>query len=164
MVNLIKIGVILINQDFDIIFANDILIELFDTEDLDEAKIKFFNLEENLEIAQNDIFQIPDIDFHDLLKKTLLFPESIGSFKIDEISETKKTVKIISEESLHKYKAESFFSSTDDVDSQFKKWQKKQLSNNIESKFFEVNKKSSDPQSVHSFLEKIFDHLKQDQD
>lgn len=164
LINFIKIGVILINQDFDIVFTNDILLELFDTEDLEQAKIKFFDLEENIEISRNETIQISDLGFQDHFKNTLLFPESIGSFKIDEISEAKKPHKIISEESFTQFKMIESLSSKDDLDSQFRKWKKKQLSNNLSNKFFDVDKKSSDPKSVHTFLEKLFENLKQEEE
>lgn len=161
--NFIKIGVLLINQDFDIIFSNNILLELFETEHLEEAKIKFFDLEENFEIAQNETGGIPDIiEFQDVLKNTLHFPNSFDSLKMEEISENKRSNRIIS---LSRFQVDPI-TSKDDLDSQFQKWGKKKITNtnNLENKKCELHKKSSKPQSIRKFLEKIFVYFKQGQE
>lgn len=95
--------------------------------------------------------------------------ETLENIMMDEITENfgfKRNSSNESHESLgiatKKEKTESFFSKQD-LDIQFKKWKKKELSLHLKQGPYNLNKNSNDlhPQSVLNYIEQIFDSRKE---
>lgn len=167
LLNLIKVGIVLVNQNFEIIYSNNILSELFETENVEEAKLKFFGLEEKVGLNDNNDFsKIPHRNPQELFIKMMnLSPKTIESNKSPEKTEqtTGKLKKIITEESISiaKQCVESL-GSKEDLDSQFKNWKKRKFSDHISGKIFDIDKKKEQAKSVFYYLKKLFDYFNQD--
>lgn len=167
LLNLIRVGIVLVNQDFKIIYSNNILSELFENKTTEEARSQFFALEEKVEINNNNDFsKIPHLSFQEIFKKKMhFFPGTNETIQIFESSEQtlRKSNKIITEESiiLQKQNAESF-TFKEDIDSQFKNWKRRKLSDPISGNIFDTDKRKEQAQSVHSYLKKLFEYFKQE--
>lgn len=148
LINRINLGIININQDLQINFCNKSFLEFFETEDREEAKTLFFQLEENASIKQSKFSELSEFTLKNLFMDTLLLPDSFKSYKQDGFSEAEN----------------SSISSKENPDPNFmmnfRRWKKKELSLNSGTKINNnFNRKVIHPKSVLSYLENIFKYI-----
>lgn len=158
MINRIDLGIVVVNQDLQLNFCNKSFLEIFETEDIEEAKTLFFQLEENANINRSKFSESSEFTFKNIFMDTLLLPDSCKSNKDDEFSEEEERNKK-SESCLS-----SFFSKVNldqNLKVNFKRWKKRELSQNSDTKqSINFNRKVFRPKSVLNYLEKIFKFIK----
>ena len=152
--NLINLAFVVINQDFSPIFANDYSFELFQTKGLEEMTKVLFSLEENTALNKSYSSKFPELGLKNIFDNTLQKMESINSSKMDEASEKYEFKRILIDEI-----PENKSNGQKEQGWNFKRWNKKILSENLDNNIFDKEKKNIKPTNVFNFLNKIFRHI-----
>lgn len=140
----IKLGIIVINKNFKLTYANKALFEIFGESNLEKLRIKLFSLEE--EINDHDFLNIPTPNFQNIFKKIFYFSESPKNSKFINFDEDENFVNLndpLSKENLEVH---------------FKNWDKRKLIDHISGK--SCSEKEG-KHSVLSYLQKLFHFFKQ---
>ena len=161
LMNSFGIGVIVIDQNLNIVFSNDFLFELCNTINLEDGKNFFLSLQENMELNSSNFKKISKYELNHFFKRNA---GSYKNIKIDEIPENPRLIKERSFESSGYLNFIKEKASDKDSESNFKSWKKKNLSKNLEDASLLIgnNEKKSTPYSVQNYLERLFDCYKQE--
>lgn len=163
IMDIINVGILVISPDFEIIYANNSLFEFFATKNLEEIKEILFQTEENKNINNSDFDKIPDFSLQKLFKKVMHIPESLDSYKIDQISENHEQRKNFLNESftLKSRQSPNLSMSQDECDIQFRKWKKRRLSDNLSEMLFGMeNNNTPKPNTFLNYLNRLLNYCK----
>ena len=159
IMNIINVGILVINPELQIIYANNCLFEFFPKKKLEEIKEILFQLKENKDIKKSDFEKIPDIFS---LEKNLKKSKSFDSFQAEEIPknwELKKNVSNLNE-SLNLKKKRNSNLLIEECDIEFKKWKKQKLSDNLSEKLLGITKAIPKPKTFLNYLSQLLNYYK----
>lgn len=160
ILNKMNQALFIIDQNCNLIFSNKFCSSIFGTEDKTELTSLLFSLLENVDLSNSDNSKIPQIGFKKLFEKTIYFPESHGSSKMDEASERCEFKKMLFE---HSSPPEPNSPINDKKNMNFKGWNKKVLSENLHQKSLDnfINKTEiKEPKSVLSYIKNMLIYYK----
>lgn len=162
--NLINVGVLLMDQELNLIFKNNFSSELFKIDDQTELKNLVCSLEENIDFNESDYYKIPaELRLKEIFQNSLQFIPTLES--MDEVFAKFEFKKLLLEEvsnSLHsRPKSNTIMHQMEKRESIFKGWNQKNLKENLDSKFLdsfksEIEKKK--PKSVLNYLKKLLEY------
>lgn len=163
--NRINIGVLMMDQDLNLIYKNNFFSETFKIEDNIELKNVICSLEENIDWSDSDFYKIPEIELQKLFQRTMRFSESLDNVKMNDFSGKFELKKQLFEEifnsSRSRAKKKTIVQKMDTKDSIFKGWIKKILKENLDKRFLDYytkDKKKKQPKSVLKYLKKILEY------
>ena len=166
IINIINKGIIVINKEFEIIYANPCLFEFLESKNLEEIKNRLFALEENTEINESDFYKIPEIAIENFFQNSIHFLGSKDSHNFDEISDKmkKNKKKKMSLKFSRCKRDNSSIKSKENSETRFKEWEKRELSDNLPEGNFEKTHKNKRPKSVFNYLKKLLSYCKNTKD
>lgn len=156
IINILNFGIIVVDENLEVVFANTCLFDFFCTKNLNETKNIFFEIEENLEINKSDFHNIPETTLKSIFQKSLYLAESFGSGRIDEISENYESRKTLN--SITKYHSNFRTILDHEYDFKYEEWNKKNLTENISERSLPFVKKKKKPKTVLKYLKKIMQY------
>lgn len=169
LLNSLGLGLIIVNENYDIVFSNGILSQISKYEDQEEGKNFFFSLRENIDLKKSDFWKISDLNIKKRFKYALQIQEMYKNGEVDEVSEKSELKKMFSYDDAfitlfpteNEYEQEDLTSTFN-----FKQWKKKSLSKNLKDtpSFFEFREAKPNSYSVKEYLEKLFDSCKDETD
>lgn len=160
IINIINQGIIVINKDFEIIYANPCSFEFFETKDLKEIKNRLFTLEENVDINESEFYKIPDLAIEQFFQNPMHFLDSKDSLIFDQIYEkaNDKKKKLSLKFSRCKHDNDLNDNYQENSDSNFKGWEKRELSDNLPEGNFQKAQKNKRPITVLNYLKKLLSY------
>ena len=157
--NLINRAFIVINQDFNLTFANTYSSNFFQTNILEEMKELFFLLEENPTLNKAYSYKFPEFELNDIFEKTFQHEDSADSSRIEEAYEKYEFNRILIDQ-IQEKKEKTLIKENNGNEMNFKKWSKRILKENLNDSIRDHEKKNSKPETVLNFLKKVFNHLR----
>lgn len=162
MINILNMGILVIDQDFKLVYANTCLFDFFKTKDLDQVKKCLFDIKENLEFNQSDFNNIPDFTLQKIFHNSLQISESFQIY--DDANEGIENKKFLSAKlfSLNKSTISPLSSGPHEENFiPYKNWKKKKLIDNLSEKFLKKNENQQKSITVFNYLIKLINYCKQ---